>query len=261
MKRYRQYQPLLIEDFEVTEWLHPVHNHNHYELIHIKKGRGEQVINGVSYPYQAGAVFLLGPDDEHAFTVKTATRFVYLKFTDPYRYKESSGPGRQWQQLEYLIKSRDTHAAGFSLSAEDRHTVNQLFNVLISMKHNIVNNEQLIWLQLLTIAGILQRNMPELKTTGKRTKDVQALFCYLHKYIYSPEQLRAPVIAANFNTTADYIGPYFKRNTGTTLRDYIRQYRKTLIEQRMASGQYSLKEIAAEFGLTDESHVKKILAE
>ena len=47
---------------------------------------------------------------------------------------------------------------------------------------------------------------------------------------------------AHFNILADYIGPYFKRNA-VTLRGY----------------RYSLNEIASEFGLTDESHVKKIL--
>ncbi len=258
MKRYRQYEPLVIEDFEVAQWRHPVHNHNHYELVYIKKGRGVHVVNGVGYPYQPGMVFLLGPDDKHAFELAMPTRFVYLKFTDPYRYKENSG--RSWQQLEYLIKSRETHAAGFQLPAADKRTVSRLFEVLISLKEDMGLNEELVWLQLLTIAAILQRNMPELKETSNRSKDVQALFCYLHKHIYCPEKLRASAIAANFNTTEDYIGPYFKRNTGTTLREYIRDYRRTLISQRLASKQYSLKEIAAAFGLTDESHVRKVVA-
>lgn len=260
MKRYRQYQPVLISDFEVAEWHHPVHRHNHYELIYIKKGRGTHVINQVTHPYQAGNVFLLGPEDDHYFEIRTSTRFVYLKFTDPYLHKDLSGTNYSWQKLEYLIKSRETHAAGFILTPEDQHTVDQLFNVVIALKHDTTHNEQLIWLQLLAIAAILQRNMPELKTAGNRSKDMQAVFCYLHKHIYTPEKLRASVIATNFNTTADYIGPYFKRNTGITLRDYIRDYRKVLINQRITSGKYSLKEIAAEFGLTDESHVKKIVS-
>lgn len=260
MKRYHQYQPMLISDFEVAEWHHPVHKHTHFELIYIKKGRGTHVINQLPHPYKAGNIFLLGPDDDHYFEIGASTRFVYLKFTDPYRHKDLSGTGYSWQKLEYLIKSRETHAAGFALSKEDQHTIDQLFNVVIALKHDTTRNEQLIWLQLLTIATVLQRNMPELKAFDNRSKDMQAIFCYLHQHIYTPEKLRAPAIAANFHMTADYIGPYFKRNTGITLRDYIRDYRKVLINQRMASGQYSLKEIAAEFGLTDESHVKKVVA-
>jgi len=43
------------------------------------------------------------------------------------------------------------------------------------------------------------------------------------------------------------------------LRDYIHDYRKVLIGRRIDSGKFSLKEIAADFGLTDESHVKKVM--
>jgi YesN/AraC family two-component response regulator len=114
-------------------------------------------------------------------------------------------------------------------------------------------------MQILALSHILKRNMPELMPFGNRSKDMQAIFCYIHKHIYSPDQLRAPIMAEHFNITADYMGPYFKRNTGTTLREYIQNYRRTLIKQRMISGRYSLKQIAAEFGLTDESHVSKII--
>lgn len=78
-------------------------------------------------------------------------------------------------------------------------------------------------------------------------------------FIYTPDQLKAQIMASHFHTTPDYIGPYFKRNTGITMRDYIGDYRRTLIQKRMASGHYSLKQIVAEFGLTDESHVSKLL--
>jgi AraC family L-rhamnose operon regulatory protein RhaS len=131
--------------------------------------------------------------------------------------------------------------------------------VVLSLKEEILANEPLIWLQVRALAVLLHRSMPELKATLSRSRDMQAIFCYLHKYIYTPEKLRSPVLAAHFNTTADYIGPYFKRNTGFTLRGYIGTYRKSLIKQRMDSGNYSLKQIAVEFGLTDESHVSKLM--
>ncbi len=259
MKRYFQYQPLLVSDFETNEWEHPVHKHNHYELIYIKKGSGVHYINQTANDYQTGHIFLLGPEDDHYFEIRELTGFVYLKFTNPYLYKDLSAINSSLQKLEYLIKSRETHLSGFILTPLDQHIADQLFNVVISLKSDMVLNEQLIWLQVLSLASLLQRNMPELKAVGNRSRDMQAVFCYLHKHIYTPEKLRAEVIASHFNTTADYIGPYFKRNTGVTLRDYIRDYRKVLINQRIVSGRHSLKEIAAEFGLTDESHVGKIV--
>ncbi|MCW3465193.1 AraC family transcriptional regulator [Chitinophaga nivalis] len=258
MKRYRQFAPVVMADFEVAEWQHPEHNHNHYELIYIKHGTGQHVINQQAVSYSQGDVFLLGPEEAHYFEVHTPTRFVYLKFTDAYLHQAGNSIIGGIQSLEYLIKSRETHQSRFHLSPEDQHTVDLLFNVLLALKQDIQRNESLIWIQLLAISSLLQRNMPALNSLH-RSKEMQAVFCYIHKYIYQPDQLRAPVMAASFNMSGEYIGPYFKKHTGTTLRDYIRDYRNHLIKQRMASGQFSLKQIAAEFGLTDQSHVLKLL--
>lgn len=259
MKRYYQYEPVIVLDFEADQWHYPEHRHNHYELIYIKSGTGIHVIQQMPNPYQAGDIFLLGPEDEHYFEIEGITHFIYLKFTDPYVFTNDGHIDPYVQKLEYLIKSRETHLSGFRLTPKDADTAKRVFDVITVLKDDTLYNERLIWMQVLTLAVILQRNMPELKSTPDRSRDMQAVFCYLHKHIYAPEKLRATVMAVHFNTTPDYIGPYFKRNAGVTMRDYIKNYRKVLIGQRIASGQYSLKEIASQFGLSDESHVFKIM--
>ncbi len=163
------------------------------------------------------------------------------------------------QQLEYLIKRRDLHFSGFPFSSQDQQTINQLFKVIVSLKQDIPGNEPLIWMQLICIASILQRNLPGMTGTAGQPKNMQALFCYIHKFIYTPSKLRASALAQQFNTTEDYIGRYFRKHAGITLRDYVQEYRNTLIRKRLGNGEYSLKQVAAEFGLTDESHVSKLL--
>jgi AraC family L-rhamnose operon regulatory protein RhaS len=259
MKRYKQFAPVLISDFEVSEWIHPLHNHNHYELIYIKSGNGNHIINSKSIQYKAGSVFLLGPEEEHYFEIENMTHFVYLKFTDLYIHQDQGLLNSGVLHLEYLIKSRETHVCGFVFNHEDQVTTSRIFDVIISMKKDILRNESLIWMQVLTLAGILQRNMPEIKLNEHRSKDMQAVFCYIHKNIYYPENLKARIMAEHFNLTKDYMGQYFRRNAGMTLRDYISDYRGNLIRQRVNSGRFGLKQIASEFGLTDESHVSKIL--
>lgn len=259
MERYHQYQPLVISDFETEKWEHPVHNHNHYELIYIKKGSGRHYIKNLANSYCQGDLFLLGPEDDHYFEIGQRTGFIYVKFTDPYICSTAGSDAAHLQKLEYLIKSRETHLSGFKLKSLDLNAVERIFDVILALRDDIFSNQELLWLQVLSIASIMQRNMPELINTGAKNKDMQAMFCYIHKYIYNPDRLKATAIAAHFNISAEYIGPYFKRNVGVTLRDYIKLYRKKIIGQRIAGGRYSLKEIASEFGLTDESHVMKIL--
>jgi AraC family L-rhamnose operon regulatory protein RhaS len=260
MKHYRQFKPLVIADFEATEWPHPPHQHNHHELIYIQRGTGVHNIQGKDIAYTQGNIFLLGPDEKHYFKIDQATRFTFIKFTDVYIHQVGQGSSYGLHQLEYLIKSRETHLSGFHLTQADQDTAKGIINVILSLKQDILSNEPSIWLQVLSLAILLHRNMPELKITTHRSRDMQAIFCYLHKFIYTPEKLRSSVMGAHFNISADYIGPYFKRNTGITFRDYIGNYRKSLIRQRMGSGNYSLKQISAEFGLTDISHVIKIIS-
>lgn len=259
MKRYKQFEPVLISDFEVSDWQHPVHNHNHYELIYIMHGSGRHFINSLPVNYQQGDVFLLGPEEEHYFELIEKTRFIYLKFTDVYIHQSNDVTNNTVKHLEYLIKSRETHHAGFNLSVEDQITVDLLFGVLISLKIDLMRNEHVIWMQVLVLSEILQRNMPEIKANENRSPDMQAVFCYIHKHIYSPRELKAGVMAGHFHFAANYMGPYFKRNAGITLTKYIAGYRNRLIRQRLDSGRFSLKQLAAEFGLTDESHVSKLL--
>lgn len=259
-KRYRQFEPVLISDFEISKWHHPRHNHNHYELIYIVHGYGRHVINSNNIDYNTGDVFLLGPEEEHYFEILDTTRFVYVKFTDLYIHREPGMLSAGVRHLEYLIKSRETHLTGFRLSDSDKGTAAAIIQVILSLKEDILSNEALIWMQVLTLAHLLQRNMPEIKAVALRSKDIQAFFCYIHKHIYSPKQLRAEAMAANFHLTKDYIGPYFRRKTGESIRSYLSKYRASLIRQRLDSGNYSLKQIAAEFGLTDESHVIKAIS-
>jgi AraC family L-rhamnose operon regulatory protein RhaS len=259
MKRYKQFTPVLISEFQTSEWIHPLHNHNHYELIYIKKGEGNHYINSSAIRYNAGCVFLLGPEDVHYFEVGSPTHFVYLKFTDLYIHQDEGISNSGLRHLEYLIKSRETHSSGFVFTDEDQMILDRIFEVVISMKKDVLLNESLIWMQVLTLAHILQRNMPEIRSNQRRTRDMQAVFCYLHKNIYYPEQLKAKIMAEHFNFTKDYLGQYFKKNTGMTIRDYISDYRGNLIRERMKSGRFGLKQIASEFGLTDESHVSKLL--
>ncbi|UFH34008.1 helix-turn-helix domain-containing protein [Chryseobacterium sp. C-71] len=52
-----------------------------------------------------------------------------------------------------------------------------------------------------------------------------------------------------------YFSAYFKRNFDVSYRNYITDYKLKLIEKRIQSGQMTMKQIAFEFGFTDESHL------
>lgn len=260
MKRYRQFASVLISDFETATWSHPIHNHNHYELIYIKHGTGTHHINGQEIPYQPGNVFLLGPDEEHFFAIIESSRFIYLKFTDLYIHQPEHKQQHEMHELEYLIKCKELRSSRFDIDPSDSAIIDRIYDVISTLKANLNKNERLIWLQIMTLTNLLKRNLTQMVAgTDSSGRSMEAMYTYIHEHIYSPASLRAKVMSEFFNMSPDYLGPYFKKNTGIGLAQYIRQYRNSLIEKSMKSGHYTLKHVAAEFGLTDESHLKKTM--
>ena len=139
-----------------------------------------------------------------------------------------------------------------------------IFKMLHSVRETIVENEAFIYLQVLSLLTIIKRNLPAAKetkststTAGVHSK-LEQLLSYIHEHITQPHLLLAEHLAGKINMPQSYIGAFFKRNMGITLKDYINQCRQTLVESRLRSGAYTMKEIAYDFGFTDVSHLNKL---
>lgn len=88
MRRYLQYEPFNIYSFEAKEWEHPVHKHNHCEIIFIREGKGKHVINSNTFSYTSGDVFLLGQEDSHYFEIDRPTAFCFIRFMEVFFNEE-----------------------------------------------------------------------------------------------------------------------------------------------------------------------------
>jgi mannose-6-phosphate isomerase-like protein (cupin superfamily) len=70
MKRYILHTSFNIYHFEAIQWEHSVHKHTYFEIIFILKGQGRHNLNGNSFDYSDGDVFLVGP--------KTSMILIYI---------------------------------------------------------------------------------------------------------------------------------------------------------------------------------------
>jgi len=100
--------------------------------------------------------------------------------------------------------------------------------------------------------SILQQQ--NIKITGSGIDNDQ-IISYIHQNIYNPKLVQIKTIANHFNISQSYFGAYFKRNFSMSYRDYSNKLRVQLIEKRILNKQLSMKQIAYEFGFTDESHL------
>ncbi|WP_369752642.1 AraC family transcriptional regulator [Flavobacterium sp. WC2409] len=259
MKKLNQFESLVIDEFEEEKFHLPTHSHTYYEIIYILKGNGIHHLNKNLLPYRAGDLFVISPDDEHYFDIKKSTRFVFIKFTDTY-----FNSNKKLSCDEFLLNTPENFMRDQSLKENvlrfDETCKIILKNTIENItKYNCktnISSSPIIFYQILSIFGLIKETMRSMnmQITGNAIDNDQ-IISYIHQNIYNPKLVQIKTIANHFNISHTYFGTYFKRNFSLTYRDYINNLKIQLIEKRIIHKQLSIKQIAYEFGFTDESHL------
>jgi len=259
MPKLNQFETLVIHEFEDEKFHLPPHSHTYYEIIYIKKGSGIHHLNNNLLPYKAGDLFVISPEDEHYFDIKKNTRFVYIKFTDNYFNSK--------QNLtcdEFLIHTPESFMRDKILKEtvlkfdEPCKTIlkNTVENIITYDKYIDVTNSPIVFYQILSLFGLIKETIRGMNLQMKSTHlDNEQIANYIHQNIYQPKLVQIKVIADHFNIAHTYFSAYFKRTFAISYREYIHNLRTTLIEKRIHNNQLPIKQIAYEFGFTDESHL------
>jgi AraC-like DNA-binding protein len=248
---YEPFQIVLKEMLD--ECPRPQHKHSFFELVFIVSGEGIHHINNTSFPYFAGQLFLLAPEDIHHFSIKEPTQFFFIRFTD--MYISSSG-------LHTVLKNAN-HIAGCVLkNVSDRIVVKPMIEAIIKEHtENGLYSKELIRQYVNTLIVIVARNiatdMPEQINEQSEEKTLDILQ-YIQANIYHPEKLRTDNISKQFGISEAYLGRYFKKHVNETMQQYITTYKLKMIENRLLHGNMRISEIADELGFTDKSHLIRI---
>lgn len=262
MKRYVQFEPFKISDFETKVWNHPRHRHNHFEVICIMHGNGRHIINEHALSYQRGDLFLLRPDDYHQFQVVDKTRFIYFKFTKLYLSMDHNLqiPEHWNRKIDLLLMHSGTNYGSLLEDSHDAELVRKVMAMISKEYQRSSNQSREVIFQLFSVILTLIRcNRSSLtpKDNKQAASKMEPMLDYIDQHIYAPSQLATQKMADEFYVSPHYLGSYFKRNVGQSLSGYISNYRFKLIEQRLRYSEDLLKEIAADFGFFDASHLNK----
>lgn len=261
MERYIQFEPFIIEDFETDYWDHPKHRHNHFEIIFIMHGEGQHIVNDHEMIYNGGDLFLLRPEDYHEFRVAESTRFIYFKFTQLYVSNNKFQVPEHWnREVDLLLRQTQISHGSLLKSDSDITMVRQLMEMITEeCRRSSARYREIIFQLFSVILTLIKRNQPYpfKKSRQDETERIESILYYIECNIHNADALSTENIAKECYLSPNYIGSYFKRNMGVTLSDYMAEYRFKLIEQRLQYSRDSLKEIAADFGFFDASHLNK----
>lgn len=264
MRRYVQYDPFNIYCFEASEWQHPEHKHTYFEIIFIRKGKGKHVINSNLFLYEAGSVFLLGPEDYHYFEITETTSFVYIRFNESF-VTDAARKEEHWQKtIEKLLTSAYQSTGSIVKDPGEKKTMFHLLEALVyEYEHRQDNSYETIMSSIMkAMLSILTRNIirqtKKDEAPLKSSALVENMLVYIHQHIFNPERLRLEQLSAQFPYAPSYLSSFFKKEVGESLQQYILKYKLRLIEDRLQKSDKTVSEICFEFGFTDESHLNKV---
>ena len=259
MKR-KQFEPLELDCFEAEVYPFPNHSHTYYELVFIVKGTGNHHINKLVIPYKSGDLYLISPDDEHFFDIKKSTKFCFIKFNDSYfNFHKNLSPDYIFMASPFDIMRNPVfkeEKLNFDEPCKSilKKTVENIFEY---HRYHKVSDSPIVFFQVMSLFGLIREiSMKNMKfNIDRKNPEKEDLITYIHKNIYNPELIRMQIIAQHFSISPGYFSNYFKRNFEVSYRDYVKNYKLRLIERRILSGKMTIKQIAFEFGFTDESHL------
>jgi len=259
MRKLNQFESLIIDEFEEDEFRLPVHSHTYYEIIYIKKGCGVHRLNNNLLPYKAGDLFVISPDDEHYFDIKKSTRFVYIKFTDSYfqSKKNLTCDDLLLHAPEDFMREKLLKENVLRLDDPCKTILkNTVENIAAYNCRTDVSASPIVFYQILSIFGLIKEALKDQNIMPKgHAIDNKQIISYIHQHIYNPKATQIKAISDHFNIAESYFSAWFKRSFAMSYRDYINNLRLQLIEKRIANKQMPMKQIAHEFGFTDESHL------
>ena len=256
MEVFSQVCPFFVSVLEADEWRYPLHRHTHYELIYIVHGVGKHELNGQHYPYQADDLFLCSPRDAHRFAIAQPTRFCFIKLN-----------------LTFLLAANDTFAllqplfetdeapAPFTFDAAThaylRSQVEFCMREFEQRRFLYAHTIQASVLAILVLLARERRRQQAQQSAATVDNLVPAIIHYLHAHLREPALLATGAIAAQFHLSPTYIGQYFRRHTGQTLKAFIQKSRIRAIQLQLEFSDKTVSQLAFEYGYADESHLVK----
>lgn len=239
-----------------------------FEMAWILEGNGSHTGNGYDYRYSSRRLFMMQSGEQYTFVAEKPTTIAFLKFSpafiDQVRFEnERIETCDNLKKINYILNHYHAKAGNIFRDKNDHHMAGALLDTIMREYDQKGYGHALIIRQSLSILiNLIARNLINSEgpgvTDGSTQPLVMQVVSYLQQNIGDPEALKMEALAAQFNISPNYLGEYFKKHTGSSLQDYLVEYRIKLVETRLAYSNMRLKEIALELSFTDESYLSRV---
>ncbi|AJA70643.1 helix-turn-helix transcriptional regulator [Myroides odoratimimus] len=260
------FDPIHITEHLLIDDVFSIQPKAHLTIVYIQKGKGMSLYEDHKVPFKKGKLFIIPFDTPYSFeskdgqilVIECPQSFIIQIRTEADRIETCDNINK----LTYITHNYHTKAGCVFQSEEDAVFAEQLL-LSIQREHNNHTQDYLIIRQCISILlNLVARNLIlhdyEQVNENRKAQDIMKMITYIQQHIGHKEKLTLEALANEFSISKNYLGEYFKKQTGISLQDYILDYKLKLVETRLKYSNTRLKEIAFELGFNDESHLSKL---
>ena len=262
MKRFTNFHSLNVFSLHLDVWEYEWHTHNFYEVIFIEQGTGMHLLNGLRFEYNTGDIFLLTPEDAHAFEIQSTTIFTFVKFTEQLFFELIDNPHAKEavNSIKNAILNTNNRLGSVVASSTDSKYLFDLLKVLQYEFRNDAPYQYAIALSVFkSMMLYLARHRNESALLLSNANDrLQAVLSYIRLHALDAEKMKINTLAATFHLSPNYISAYIKNHTGLSLQHYVIQIKLKQAEQLLLQNNFTVGEIASRLGFNDASHFNKL---
>ncbi|SHM50913.1 AraC-type DNA-binding protein [Chitinophaga jiangningensis] len=261
MRRATLHQQYEVEWKELERFEKPLKHNSFFELIYVMQGAGVQYVNNHQFNYRKGNLFLLTPQDVYSFDIDQKTNFFFLRFNESYVREKTGNDYDTVTHIAYILQNASHRPGCILKNKTDKPLIASLVSAIVD-EHN---RQQIYFTRISaqiisTIITIVARNIAlKLPKNIKENtgEPILEILNYIQLNIFDPKKLHTEKLSHHFNISINYLGRYFKKQTGETLQSYITHYKIRLVEARLLHSDMRMSEIVYELGFTDESHLNR----
>lgn len=243
-------------------FLHHRRNFNLNVLIMVKEGTLYITQGGINYQLGPNQYIFLNANNEHYGIKESSGRLSYLwvhfSFNDSVSLitKENLMNEHLEKIIDYPQNSHYIIPEYGEISLTQR--VPLLFNQLLDLsRQEMIYSNRIIDYALSLLIMELSQEFIEMhyKIKNNISPNIARIMEWIKANYYKP--ITITEIANEFGYNPDYLSSLFRKNTGTTLINFINKTRIEISKSLIANYEASIKEAAYSCGFTDEKYYMK----
>lgn len=156
-----------------------------------------------------------------------------------------------------IFTSETLKNKSLSLKKENRKLIEKVIALIYQQgEYEKAETSTFIFHQVMSLFALIENILKDLELPINESREMsQEIEAYIQQNIYFPDKLQIKSIADHFQISANYFGAFFKKKYERSYKLYIDDIRTQLIEERLVSSRYTMKQIVDELGFNDESHL------